>query len=63
MGAKELHANRLPGSGCPACGSTCHYETKKDSVWECADCGTKYPRPRYAEAAAKLEAAQQEAAA
>ncbi len=30
---------------CPACRSTIHYETKKVSEWECADCGTKYRAP------------------
>lgn len=36
---------RAPGT-CPDCGSNIHYETKKPSEWECADCGTKYPAPK-----------------
>jgi predicted RNA-binding Zn-ribbon protein involved in translation (DUF1610 family) len=35
-------ANRLQLGACPECGSTVHYETKKKSEWECADCGKKY---------------------
>lgn len=36
-------ANRRQIGSCPACGSSVHYETNKKSVWQCADCGTKYP--------------------
>ena len=35
---------RLPGC-CKECGSTIHYETKKKSIWCCADCGSEYKAP------------------
>jgi ribosomal protein L37AE/L43A len=36
---------RTNAGACPACRSTIHYETSKVSIWECADCGTKYKAP------------------
>lgn len=43
---QRLACNRRVEGICPACGSTIHYETKKKSRWQCADCDTEYSAPR-----------------
>ena len=42
-GRLQPTANERERGRCPKCGSVIHYETKRRSVWECADCGTKFP--------------------
>ena len=44
-------ANRRQAGSCPECGSTVHYETDKKSVWQCADCDTKFKAPKITEEA------------
>lgn len=41
-GRGQETANRRQVGTCPDCGSAVHYETKKKSVWACADCNTEY---------------------
>ena len=45
-GQSDVTANRRQSGACTECGSTIHYETKKKSVWECADCGTQFRAPK-----------------
>jgi DNA-directed RNA polymerase subunit M/transcription elongation factor TFIIS len=42
-GRAQGTANMHQAGVCPACGSAVHYETKKATFWECADCGEEYP--------------------
>ncbi len=45
-GQSDVTANRRQSGACTECGSTIHYETKKKSMWECADCGTQFRAPK-----------------
>lgn len=44
--AEGLRANNAQSGICVLCGSGIHYETSDKKVWECADCGEKYPAGR-----------------
>lgn len=50
-GREQGTANRRQAGSCPECGSTVHYETDKKSVWQCADCDTKFKAPKITEEA------------
>lgn len=52
-GRSDARANRRQQGACPGCGSTIHYDTKRKSFWECADCGEEFRAPKLKEAAAE----------
>lgn len=45
-GRHQGGANARPEGACPHCGSLIHFETKKKSVWLCADCDKEYKAAR-----------------
>jgi ribosomal protein L37AE/L43A len=47
-GRIQNRANAVTG-GCPACGSTVHYQTARKGIWMCADCEQEYEAPHLEE--------------